>query len=204
MIVTPECASAHIRGRYKSKRMLRSRIRRRRRSGMTSSRRAASAVQDGMARLAKHASKHPAFNDRRHRDRRPERALAQVCRYRFRFCAGRANARPVAVSPALAHHTKVIRLFVPQACAAGRLDYSKKPNNLGCRKMQLKIAIVLSAAAFLFSIAGAEAVPLSGSNGIPAIQSEAVNVQCAHGRRCVGGWGWNGPRRFCRRWTVCR
>ncbi len=62
MIVTPECASAHIRGRYKSKRLLRSRIRRRRRSGMTSSRRAASAVQDGMARLAKHASKHPAFN----------------------------------------------------------------------------------------------------------------------------------------------
>ncbi len=60
MIVTPECASAHIRGRYKSKRLLRSRIRRRRRSGMTSSkdcvetdpnfRRAASAVQDGMAK----------------------------------------------------------------------------------------------------------------------------------------------------------
>ena len=34
MIVTPECASAHIRGRHKSKRLLRSRMRRRRCSGM--------------------------------------------------------------------------------------------------------------------------------------------------------------------------
>ncbi len=37
MIVAPECAPAHIRGRYKSKRLLRYRIGRRRRSGMTSS-----------------------------------------------------------------------------------------------------------------------------------------------------------------------
>ena len=35
-----------------------------------------------------------------------------------------------------------------------------------------------------------------------AIQSEAVKVQCVSGRRCVGGWGWRGGRRFCRRWVV--
>ena len=67
--------------------------------------------------------------------------------------------------------------------------------------MQMKIAIV-SATAFLFSITGAEAITLSGSDEIPAVRSEAVKVQCVSGRRCVGGWGWRGPRRFCRRW-VC-
>jgi hypothetical protein len=35
MIVAPECAAAHIRGLYGPKRLLRSRIRRERRSGMT-------------------------------------------------------------------------------------------------------------------------------------------------------------------------
>jgi hypothetical protein len=70
--------------------------------------------------------------------------------------------------------------------------------------MKLKLAIAFSAAAFFFSLAGAEAVTLSGGNGIGAIKSEAVKVQCVSGRRCVGGWGWNGPRRFCRRWVACR
>ena len=70
--------------------------------------------------------------------------------------------------------------------------------------MNVKLAMVFAAAAFFFSIAGAEAVTLSGSNGTQAIQSEAVKVQCVSGRRCAGGWGMRGGRRFCRRWIVCR
>jgi hypothetical protein len=82
--------------------------------------------------------------------------------------------------------------------------YSKILANFGDYKMNLKLAFAFAAAAFFFSIAGAEAVTFSGSNGLHAIQSEAVKVQCVSGRRCVGGWGWRGGRRFCRRWVVCR
>ena len=83
------------------------------------------------------------------------------------------------------------------------IDYNKSPTNFGDYNMNLKLAMVFAAAAFSFSIAGAEAVTLSGSK-VPAIQSEAVKVQCVSGRRCAGGWGWRGGRRFCRRWIVCR
>ena len=82
--------------------------------------------------------------------------------------------------------------------------YSKNLTNFGNYKMKLKLAIAFATAGFFFSIAGAEAITLSGSDGMPAIQSEAVKVQCAGGRRCVGGWGWRRHRRFCRRWVVCR
>ncbi len=51
---------------------------------------------------------------------------------------------------------------------------------------------------------GSEAITLSGGNETPAVQSGTVKVQCVGGRRCVGGWGWRGRRRFCRRWVVCR
>jgi hypothetical protein len=83
------------------------------------------------------------------------------------------------------------------------IDYNKSPTNFGDYNMNLKLAMVFAAAAFSFSIAGAEAVTLSGSK-VPAIQNEAVKVQCVSGRRCAGGWGWRGGRRFCRRWIVCR
>jgi hypothetical protein len=82
--------------------------------------------------------------------------------------------------------------------------YNKNHANFGNYKMNLKLSFVLAAAAFCFSIAGSEAVTLSGGDGMQAIQSEAVKVQCVSGRRCVGGWGWRGGRRFCRRWVVCR
>ncbi len=42
--------------------------------------------------------------------------------------------------------------------------------------MNLKLSFVLAAAAFCFSIAGSEAVTLSGGDGMQAIQSEAVKV----------------------------
>jgi hypothetical protein len=82
--------------------------------------------------------------------------------------------------------------------------YSKNLTNFGNYKMKLKLAIAFATAAFFFSIAGAEAVTLSGSYGMQPFKSEAVKVQCVSGRRCVGGWGWRGGRRFCRRWVVCR
>ena len=70
--------------------------------------------------------------------------------------------------------------------------------------MNLKLAIAFSAAAFFFSIAGAEAVTLSGGNEMPAVQSETVKVQCVSGRRCSGGFYWRRGVRVCRRWVVCR
>jgi len=82
--------------------------------------------------------------------------------------------------------------------------HNKNLTNLGNYKMNLKASFIFAAAAFCFSIAGSEAVTLSGGDGIKVIQSEAVKVQCVSGRRCVGGWGWRGGRRFCRRWVVCR
>ena len=44
--------------------------------------------------------------------------------------------------------------------------------------MKLKLTMALSAACLFFSIAGAEAVTLSGGNETPAVQSEAVKVGC--------------------------
>ena len=70
--------------------------------------------------------------------------------------------------------------------------------------MKMKLAIAFATAVFFFSTAGTEAVTLSGSKEMPTILSEAVKVQCVSGRRCAGGWGWRGGRRFCRRWIVCR
>ena len=70
--------------------------------------------------------------------------------------------------------------------------------------MKLKLAIAFATTVLFFSTAGAEAVTLSGSKEMPAVQSEAIKVQCVSGRRCAGGWGWRGGRRFCRRWIVCR
>ena len=69
--------------------------------------------------------------------------------------------------------------------------------------MKLKLAMVLSAACLFFSIAGAEAVTLSGGNETPAVQSEAVKVGCAGGRRC-SAYHMVGGRRVCRTWVACR
>ena len=44
--------------------------------------------------------------------------------------------------------------------------------------MKLLLTMALSAACLFFSIAGAEAVTLSGGNETPAVQSEAVKVGC--------------------------
>ena len=108
MIVTPECASAHIRGRYKSKRPLRSRIRRRRRSGMTNCKdcvatdpyfmhstlgvRRAPSKMAGPDWRSMPQSIPRSIGCGRHRDGRPERASAHAApRNRFRFCACRAR-----------------------------------------------------------------------------------------------------------------
>ncbi len=66
----------------------------------------------------------------------------------------------------------------------------------------MKFAITLSVAAFFFSIAGLEAVPLSG-NETPAFKSQAVKVQCTGGKQCAS-WGMNGGVRVCKRWVACR
>ena len=68
--------------------------------------------------------------------------------------------------------------------------------------MKLKLTLVLSAAAFLFSIAGTEAVTLSGSK-MSAVQSEAVNVGFVGGKRCTGYYYKNGVR-VCRAYVACR
>ena len=69
-------------------------------------------------------------------------------------------------------------------------------------EMKLKLALVLSATAFLFSIAGTEAVTPSGSK-MPAVQSEAINIGCVGGKRCTGYYYKNGVR-VCRAYVACR
>jgi len=69
--------------------------------------------------------------------------------------------------------------------------------------MNLKLTMALSAACLFFSIAGAEAVTLSGSNETPSVQSEAVKVGCVGGRRCSAYHIVSG-RRVCRTWVACR
>jgi len=69
--------------------------------------------------------------------------------------------------------------------------------------MTLKLTIALWAACLFFSIAGAEAVSLSGGNETPAVQSEAVKVGCVGGRRCSAYHVVSG-RRVCRTWVACR
>ena len=68
--------------------------------------------------------------------------------------------------------------------------------------MNLKLMMALSAACLFFSIAGAEAVTLLGSNEMPAVQSEAVKVGCVGGRRC-SAYHLVGGRRVCRTWVAC-
>ena len=69
--------------------------------------------------------------------------------------------------------------------------------------MKLLLTMALSAACLCFSIAGAEAVTLSGGNEMPAVQSEAVTVGCVGTRRCSAYHIVNG-RRVCRTWVACR
>ncbi len=69
--------------------------------------------------------------------------------------------------------------------------------------MNLKLTMALSAACLFFSIAGAEAVTLSGSNETTAVQSDAVKVGCVGGRSCSAYHVVSG-RRVCRTWVACR
>ena len=69
--------------------------------------------------------------------------------------------------------------------------------------MKLLLKLALTAACLCFSIAGAEAVTLSGGNETPAVQSEAVKAGCAGGRRC-SAYHLVGGRRVCRTWVACR
>lgn len=69
--------------------------------------------------------------------------------------------------------------------------------------MKLKLAMALSAACLFFSIAGAEAVTLSGGNETPAVQSEAVKAGCVGGRRCSAYHIVSG-KRVCHTWVACR
>ena len=69
--------------------------------------------------------------------------------------------------------------------------------------MKLLLTTTLSAACLFFSIAGAEAVTLSGGNETLAVQSEAVKVGCVGGRRCSTYHVVSG-RRVCRTWVACR
>ena len=69
--------------------------------------------------------------------------------------------------------------------------------------MELNLTMVLSAAYLFFSIAGAEAVTLSGGNEASAVQSETIKVGCVGGRRCSAYHIVSG-RRVCRTWVACR
>jgi hypothetical protein len=98
----------------------------------------------------------------------------------------------------LAQNDKLIGLIYVNM-AAGQ----EKFVSFRSKVMKLKLTMALSAACLFFSIAGAEAVTLSGSNETPAIQSEAVKVGCVGGRRCSAYHLVSG-RRVCRTWVACR
>ena len=72
------------------------------------------------------------------------------------------------------------------------IDYNKSPTNFGDYNMNLKLAMVFAAAAFSFSIAGAEAVTLSGSKspGYPIRSRQGAMRQRKTVRRWLGMAWW--------------
>jgi len=70
--------------------------------------------------------------------------------------------------------------------------------------MKMKLMIALSAIGLSLSIAGAQAVTLSGSDKMSAVRSEAVKIGCVGGRRCSGGYHYRHGVRVCRAWIACR
>jgi len=70
--------------------------------------------------------------------------------------------------------------------------------------MKMKLMIALSAAGLSISIAGAQAVTLSGSDKMSEVRSEVVKIGCVGGRRCSGGYYYRHGVRVCRAWIACR
>jgi hypothetical protein len=69
----------------------------------------------------------------------------------------------------------------------------------------MKLKFAMAAAGLFLSIAGAQAVTLGGSDWLPAMRSEALNVaQCIGGRRCTGYYVNGRGVRVCRGYVACR
>jgi hypothetical protein len=70
--------------------------------------------------------------------------------------------------------------------------------------MKIKLAVALSAISLSLSIAGAQALTVSGSDKVSATRTEVVNVgtYCQGGRRCSGYYYRHGVR-VCRGWVRC-
>jgi hypothetical protein len=70
--------------------------------------------------------------------------------------------------------------------------------------MKLKLAIALSATGLFLSIAGAQAVTVTGSDRMSAIRSDVVKTaSCVGGRRCTGYRTNSHGVRVCRAWVAC-
>ncbi len=69
--------------------------------------------------------------------------------------------------------------------------------------MKVKLAIMLSAAGFLFAITGAEAATLTLSPGKQTMGSEARTIACVGGKRCTSYYTNKHGARVCRAWVAC-
>jgi hypothetical protein len=70
--------------------------------------------------------------------------------------------------------------------------------------MKLRLTLVLSAAGFFLSIAGAQAVTVSASDRLSVVRSDVVKIaSCVGGRRCKGYYTNSRGVRVCRAWVAC-